>query len=264
MASSGPDERSVAVVLVGEEGRLGLALDERPALDVDLVGEERLYRVDSHREEEIGLAEDFSRRLHRREAENTEDAEKVGMGLVDDPLAVERGDDRRAELLGEHLDRDAAAERPAADDDDRQPISLDLLRDDLDGRHRRRHQPEVARLVGGVEPEDAVVRRDLRREEVGRQRQVHGALLLPGDADEVSQERHELVRVRRGGAVGEHGAVELRLADVLELPVPLLRRRHRAGEGEHRYAVEIGIDDAAERIEGAGARGRDADAEDRR
>ena len=73
---------------------------------------------------------------------------------------------------------------------------------------------------------------------------MHGALLLDGAADEVAQERRQLAGVDAVGAVGEHRAEEVRLVDVLELPVADLGGRDQAGQQQQRHAVEVGVDDA--------------------
>ena len=53
----------------------------------------------------------------------------------------------------------------------------------------------------------------------------------------------------------------MRLVDVLEFPVPDLGGRHQAGQQQQRHPVEVGVDNPGERVQRAGAGGRDADAE---
>ena len=73
------DQRAVAVVLVGQEAELRLALDQRAVLHVGLLGQERLDGVDADGEDDVGAAQDALGRLEGGEAEGPEDAEGVGM-----------------------------------------------------------------------------------------------------------------------------------------------------------------------------------------
>ena len=195
------DQRAVAVVLVGQEAELGLALDQRAVLHVGLLGQERLDGVDADGEDDVGPPQDALGRLEGRKAEDPEHAEGVGVGLVDDALAVERGDDRRAEPLGELLDGRAAADGAAADDDERQLEALELGRHDVERRVGRRHQRQRPRQERRVDAEGAGGG-DAGGQHVGGEREVDGALLLAGAADEVAQERRELAGVDAVGAAG--------------------------------------------------------------
>ena len=253
------------MVLVRQKAELRLALDQRPVLDVDLLGQERLDRVDADGEDHVGLSQDALGRLERRKAEDAEHAQRVRMRLVDDALAVERRDDRCAQPLGQLLDRRRRSRPPGG------------RRRSAAARTARAPPPRcrapARAAASGSAPAASVPGRCGNAPRPARSR---SSSTSDGTARCTARCccTARPTKLRRSAAswpgwmqsalCGQHRAEEVRLVDVLELPVPDLRGRHQPGEQQERHPVEVGVDHPAQRVERAGARGRDADAELRR
>jgi hypothetical protein len=235
---------------VGHGGEVGLALVEVPALRAALVDDERTEIVEAEREHHLGVGQDRPRRLHSGGPEDAEDTEALGVGLVDDPLAVEGRDDRRTEALGERFDGRPGPDGPRPDTDDDLAGRSQLVGDQLDGRRGRWLQTEHLELM--ARGATRVVVRQGHGLDVRRQGEVDGRPVLLGLADRVAEKSGELIGwvhvTLRGVGVPKKRAA----STSWKTGPPLPPARHQTGDGEHRGPVEVGVEDACRHVVAAG------------
>ena len=212
----------------------------------------QLHRIEPHRDDEIGF-------VHQLALDQAADDAAGAQRMVfrDRALALGRGEDRRAELLGElhELRRRLAPVDAEADQQDRPPRPLEHVERRLEvgavrtGKHEVRHQRRLGQVVAGL-PRGLALRQ-LEMDRAGRRprRGAHGAAHLLAHHLGVD-----------GGAPLHDRLVDGELVEALAQADLVGRPRIGIGDGDQRRTVEIGVGDAVDHVGGAGAAGRHADA----
>mmetsp|Transcript_3251 Transcript_3251/g.7180 ORF Transcript_3251/g.7180 Transcript_3251/m.7180 type:complete len:229 (-) Transcript_3251:145-831(-) len=194
---------------------------------------------------------------------HADDAQREGVGLVDDALGIQPRHDGGVERLCEPDDLRASAARVEAyRDDDALARHLEPCGDLPDRRGVTVGQPRALTDRGRACGAEVLRCLDHHPLDVHGHGDVDADALRECDGHRVAHDRHELQRVRYRHAVGEAARREqARLIDVLELAVRCVGARLGAGDGNHRHLVELRVEQAGGEVGGARARGGDAGAE---